>query len=125
MASRARGDNDVDLEPHQLGREVGKPLSLSLRVPELEGDVLSLHIPEILQALREGHELGRGAQVDSGQHADAKDLLRLLRLSGGQQRAEEAEGKKDAADGAAPHGDLLLSTWYTWIDPEIDRFFSG
>ena len=96
---RARGDNDVDLEPHQLGCEVGKPLSLSLRISELEGDVLSLHIPEIPQALREGHELGRGAQVDSGQHTNAKDLLRLLRLSGGQQRAEEAEGEKDAAAG--------------------------
>jgi hypothetical protein len=51
--------------------------------------------------------------------------LRLLRLSGRQRRAEEQEGEEDDdADGAAPHADVLLSNWYTWINLEMDRFLS-
>ena len=77
---------------------------LALGGAELEDEVLALHIPEFLQALREGHEMGRGARVAGGQKADAKHFGRLLRYRGGQRRAEEAENEEDAADVAAPHG---------------------
>ena len=69
--------------------------------------------------------MGRGARVAGGQEADAKHLGRLLRYRGGQRRAEEAENEEDAAALLPRMGDLLFSSWDTWIDPGMDRFLSG
>jgi hypothetical protein len=106
----ARGDHDVDLKPDQLGREVGKPIRLALRVPELDDEILALHIPKIPQALREGYARDPGARVGGSQDADAKDLLRLLCL-GRERRQEQAEGEgEDETKDAEPHGGVLQHT---------------
>jgi hypothetical protein len=52
-------DDDVDLEPDQLHREVGEPLEPPLRPSGLEGDVLSLHPGELTERVAEGREEGR------------------------------------------------------------------
>src|SRR6266446_5338180 len=59
---RTTGDQHVNIALDEVGREVGQPINLSLGVPELEDDVVFLHIPEFLQGLRKGHPLGRGAR---------------------------------------------------------------
>ena len=47
------GHDDVHLEPHQLGRERGKPLVLSVREPALDHDVPALDVAELAQPLAE------------------------------------------------------------------------
>jgi hypothetical protein len=60
---RARGNQDVDRETHQLGREIGKPLDVPLRGAELDDEVLALHIDQFSQTLCEGLEGGGGGAV--------------------------------------------------------------
>src|SRR5713101_6786037 len=49
-------DNDINLEPHQLGYKIRKPLQLPLRPSEFNGDVLPLHPAAFAESLREGLE---------------------------------------------------------------------
>ena len=50
---RPAGHDDVHLEPEQLGREVGEPLGLPLRISILDDDVLALDVAEVAQPLAE------------------------------------------------------------------------
>ena len=54
----ARHD-DVDLEAHQLGGEVGEPFGAPARQAPLDGDILALHIPELAQPLVKGARVSR------------------------------------------------------------------
>jgi hypothetical protein len=48
---RAPRDNDVDLQPNQLGRQRGEPIRFPISVSPLYGQVLPLDVPEFVQAL--------------------------------------------------------------------------
>ena len=54
MAAAASRDNHVHREPDQLGRQVGEPLCLPLRIAVLYDEVLALDIAEVVQTLPEG-----------------------------------------------------------------------
>ena len=41
---------DMDLETHQLGRKLGEPIELPLRIPVLDGDVLSFYVAKLAQS---------------------------------------------------------------------------
>jgi len=43
----------ADHHPHQFGGEIGEPLAPGLAVPELDDDVLFLHIPVLSEPLLE------------------------------------------------------------------------
>ena len=92
---RRRRDDDVDLQPDQLGREVGQPVEPTLRESILDDDVLALDPPELTQPFPERLA---GTAVTGGragrEEADPIDLPRRLRL-GGERRGEEAEGASD------------------------------
>ena len=61
LAARALATPTARMQIHrqadQLGREVGEPVEVPLRIAVLKGDMLSLHIAEIAQPL---DERGRG-----------------------------------------------------------------
>ena len=42
--------DDINLEMHQLGRQLRKPILLPLRMSVLEGDVLSLYVAKLAQS---------------------------------------------------------------------------
>ena len=56
LAARVRSptgcDDDVHLETHQLGRERGKPIEISLRGSPLNDNVFPLDVPEFAQPWR-------------------------------------------------------------------------
>src|SRR5262249_15657783 len=43
--------DDIDLETHQLGGKLREPIALSLRMPVLDGDVLSFYITKLASGL--------------------------------------------------------------------------
>ena len=47
----ASGHEDVNLEPDQLGRQVGEAIKLPSAQPGLDDNVLPLHVAQITQAL--------------------------------------------------------------------------
>ena len=98
---RRRDDDDLHLEPDQLGHESGEPFGLPLRPSVFDDDVLALHPAQRTQPLPKGVEEvpvhGSRAGLDK---AYAWHLPRRLRV-GGARRAEEAEGEGgDEPDGA-------------------------
>ena len=62
----AVGHDDVDLEPHQLGRELGKPVVLALRPAELDDEVLALDVAELAQARPECLQPGCDPAAEAG-----------------------------------------------------------
>src|SRR3990172_5270467 len=52
-ALRSCRDANVNLEPDQLGREIGKPFGPYLRRWELKSNVLAIHITEFAKPLPE------------------------------------------------------------------------
>jgi hypothetical protein len=56
-----RGDNDIDLEPDELGRDLSGPLAASLRPAMLDGDGATVNPAEFLQPLnKSGNPLAVG-----------------------------------------------------------------
>ena len=55
-------DDDVYLEPHQLGRERGEAIEFSLCRSTLDDNVLSFHVPNLAEPLAEC----LGARSESG-----------------------------------------------------------
>jgi hypothetical protein len=50
------GDDDIDVEGNQFGRQSGKPLGVSLRPPIFDRDVSTVDVARLVQALTEsGH----------------------------------------------------------------------
>ncbi len=87
-------DDHVDREPHELGREGGKPFA-AVPVPSaLDDDVLALDVAEVSQPLEEcPPEMRRRRAVRGGppEKADAMDLRRRLRFHD-ERRGEGAPG---------------------------------
>jgi hypothetical protein len=42
--------NDIHLEAHKLGRQLSEPITLSLRISVLGGDVLSFYVAKLMQS---------------------------------------------------------------------------
>ena len=42
--------DDINLETHQLGRELREPIELPLRISVLDGDVLSFYVATLAQS---------------------------------------------------------------------------
>ena len=113
----------VDREPDQLGREVGEPFVLSLRLAVLHDEVLAFDVAELAQPLSERLLIG---SLSGRARREPIRCTSLLRVSG-ERRRKEAQGEgDDAPDGAAPHvvssgqphADLRLSM-------EAERWASG
>ena len=62
----ARRDDDVHLETHQLGSELGQPIDLSVCRAPLDDDVLTLDIPKLAQTLAECLDAGRDERTANG-----------------------------------------------------------
>jgi hypothetical protein len=86
---RRRCDDQVEVESSERGGKLRKSLRASVGVPTLHDEVLSLHVPEFPELLKEGFIDRHGRD---GNKADPPYLRRLLRL-GGERRGEEAEGE--------------------------------
>src|SRR4029450_9058463 len=105
----ACGQDDINLERNQFGRESREPLELPLGISVFDHDVAALDVTEVTQSLKEGlSQVGKSGQV-ARQEAYASDLDRLLRLDG-ERRGEEAPSYP-GHDGAAPRGLPALVFW--------------
>src|SRR5262249_20757532 len=110
---RARGQDHVNLTRHQLGRESGEPLCLSLCISVLDHHVAALDVTEVMQSLTEGlWKLGTTGQV-ARQIAYPSDLGRLLRLDG-ERRGEDAPTHD--ADERSPVHQWMISSARTSSD---------
>src|SRR2546427_9708152 len=76
----SRYDDDIYLEPYQLGRKLRSPIELSVGIAILDGNVLPFYVAEFAQrqpnCLRTG---GLTSRTAVRQVADPGDFLRLLR----------------------------------------------
>ena len=59
--------DDINLETHQLGRKLRKPIELPLRISVLDGDVLSFYVAKLAQS--QPNCLGRADSL-AGSFAD-------------------------------------------------------
>ena len=93
-------DDEVDLQANQFCREVGQPVVLPFGPAVLDGEVLPLHVAEVVKTLPEGlHEVGVTSRGGAAQESEPVDLGLRLRI-GGERRGEEAAGQR--ADKRAP-----------------------
>jgi hypothetical protein len=91
------GEDDVDLEPDQLSREIGESIVSPLCPSVLDGDVLPFDPAEGAKPLPECLQLARVPGGGGGpQEPDPGNLDRLLR--DGKRRGEEASGQDDRED---------------------------
>jgi hypothetical protein len=98
---RSHREDYVHVQAHQLGGKRGQPLKFAVGVAVLDGDVLSVHIPEFPQPLSKRVEpSGVCGSGRSRQHTNAGGLARLLRVDG-ERRGEDTESKNDESD--QPH----------------------
>src|SRR6185295_1253955 len=99
-AARGSGDDDVDLQSDELGREGAKPLHVARRVARLEDDVVPFRVAELSQSLPEGRDPGpvlREVARDERQVADAPGPRRGLRDGA---RRSEQRARRGAKEGA-------------------------
>ena len=76
----SRRDDDVDLEPDELGRDLGVALVASLRPAILDRDGATLDPAEFAQSLHKGGgPLAPGRRRGRAQEPDGRQLRRLLR----------------------------------------------
>ena len=87
----AWGEDDINLERNQFGRESGEPLDLPLGTSVFEHEVAALDVPEVTQSLTEGHFRAVGSGHGGTQIADPPDPPRRLRL-GSERHGEETAG---------------------------------
>ena len=73
------GQDDINLERNQFGRESGEPLELPLVKSVIDHDVAALDVAEVTQSLKEGLSQGVSGQA-TRQEAYSRDLGCLLRL---------------------------------------------
>ena len=85
-------DNDIDLEPDELGRDLGVALAASLRPAILDRDGAALDPAEFAQPLhKSGGPLAPGRRRGRAQEPDGRQLPRLLRA-----RRERPSGRRAA-----------------------------
>jgi hypothetical protein len=91
------GEDDVDLEPDQFGREIGESFVSPLCPSVLDDDVLPFDPAEGVKPLPECLQLARVPGSGGGaQEPDPGNLDHLL--SDGERRSEEASGQDDRED---------------------------
>jgi hypothetical protein len=92
---RPRHD-DVDLEAHQLGRQLGEPLVSPIGVSALDAEVPALHVPELAQPLEERVPQARPGRGRRGR-AEEADPVHLARRPGvgGERRGQHRGGEPD------------------------------
>ena len=74
-------DDDIDLEPDELGRDLGEALGATLPPAILDGDGTSIDPPELPQPLHQhGEPLAVGCRSARHQEPDCRQLRRLLRV---------------------------------------------
>ena len=79
-ALRFPRDNDIDLEPDELGRDLGEALAASLRPAILDRDGAALDPAEFAQPLHKGGgPLAPSRRRARAQEPDGRQLRRLLR----------------------------------------------
>src|SRR5262249_61484770 len=75
-----RGENDIDLEPDKLGRDLGIILGASLPPAILDGDCAALAPAELAQPLHErGGPCALACRRTAPEESDRRQLARLLR----------------------------------------------
>jgi hypothetical protein len=97
-------DDDVHLELHQLGRELGEAFGSRMRSSPFNGDVLSLHVAELTQSVVKGI-------VKPGiclEHANPRNLWQLLRLRS-ERRGEEHDGGPHDERSAIHHWMIVVA----------------
>ena len=76
-------NDDIDLEPDELGRNLAKPLAASLRPAIFNRDATSFDPTEFAQSLhKSGGQWALGRRCSRAQEPDARQLPRLLRARG-------------------------------------------
>jgi hypothetical protein len=94
----SKRDNDIDLEPNELGRELAEALRTSLRPTIVDRDVVTLGPAELAQPLRKGGEqfaCGRRCAWDQ-----EPDLPRLRRLHLSRKWRGEEAARQRTKEGA-------------------------
>jgi hypothetical protein len=100
----AWGEDDINLERNQFGRESGEPLGLPLGIAVFNHDVAAFDVTEVTQSLEEGLKHVGGSGHVERQEAYSSDLGRLLGV-GGTRRKKDAGGENDR-EPDQPHGHL-------------------
>ena len=92
----SRRDNDIDLEPDELGRDLGEALAASLRPAILDRDGAALDPAEFAQSLhKSGDPFARGRRRARAQEPDGRQLPRLLRARRERPRRRRAAEQRD------------------------------
>ena len=95
---RSRGDNDVDLEPDELGRDLDEALGASFRPAILNRDGATLYPAEFMQSLRKSDDqLAFGRTRALARKSDGPQLPRLLRPRRQRPRRRTAEQRDELA----------------------------
>jgi hypothetical protein len=105
-------DDDVHVEPNQLGREGGKSFGSVSVESALDEDVLALDVPQFLQPLEESLPDARGprgGRREAPEKAYPIDFRGRLGLSG-ERRKNETENENDH-EPDPPHGHLGGNGW--------------
>jgi len=101
---------DIDFQTNQVCCQLGELFVPALDMALFDDEVLSLHVPEIAQAVLEGSppglvEVGRIRR----QKAYPQDLRHVLRLTG-EWRKSKAQSQNDR-ESNQPHGHLVWDGW--------------
>src|SRR5262249_47732054 len=100
-----RGENDIDLEPDKLGRDLGITLGASLPPAILDGDGAALAPAELAQPLHErGGPCALACRRTAPEESDRQQLARLLRARRERPRRRAAKQRDELAP---PHSITL------------------
>ena len=111
------GDDEVNLEPDQLCREVGQPVVLPLGPAVLDGEVLTLHVAEVAKALPESlNEVGVTGRGGAAQDSEPVDFGLRLRLSAERRGEGTSQHRGDATWGSPRAGRRAVHGSYCATD---------
>jgi hypothetical protein len=99
---RGGGHDDVDIHTDKLGGKPRVSLELPVREPILDGNALTLYVPELAQALPEGVDLSRASGRAIEQVPDPGNLAGRLWV--GNYRRSQKEPKTRQETPATIHG---------------------
>src|SRR5262249_27166518 len=102
-----RGENDIDLEPDKLGRDLGITLGASLPPAILDDDCAALAPAELAQPLHErGGPCALACRRTAPEESDRRRLARLLRARRERPHSRRAEQRDELAP---PHSITSLA----------------
>jgi hypothetical protein len=109
---------DVRREPDQFGGEGREPVAVPFSITVGDGDVVSLHIAEITQALPKGNETACGSLLGARfQHPNEGSFLLPRLCLGDAWCREQAQGEHHNEPNGAVQGYLLESLKLTFCLP--------